>query len=480
VARGLIASGCGPGDRVAIWAPNSVRWLAAYLGGLASGAAVVPINTRFKGMETAFVLRRSCATVLFTVGSFLGNDYVEMLRAADPGLADLRTVMLDDDDRPDTVAWSAFLATGETANAEQRLATIGPDDTAYVLFTSGTTGTPKGAMLTHGQNLRFVELMIEHFGLTSEERLYLVLPLFHTFGLNGGFLINAAAGATIVLASVFDAETVMRHIQEERITFFPGPPTVFQDILGSPQRERYDLSSLRKTLLSAASIPARLVKQMIEEGLVDTAFSAYGLTEALTVTSSRPDDPAELVAEWSGCALPGVEVRIVDNQDRPMSPGEPGEIHVRSPMVMKGYLDDPAATAAAFDADGWLRTGDIGVMNEHGYLKITDRKKDMFTVGGFNVYPAEIEGIMGGHRALARVAVVAMPDERMGEVGAAFVIPRAGAEVSPADIVAWCRQNMANYKVPRLVKIVDELPMTASHKVRKEVLRDQLRRETGG
>jgi acyl-CoA synthetase (AMP-forming)/AMP-acid ligase II len=476
VSRALMANGCEPGDRVAIWAPNGAAWITAFLGILASGAAMVPVNTRFRGNEAAFVLRRSKAKALFTVSSFLNADYVEMLRAADPEL-DVLTVMLDDAaNKPRTLAWSTFVQSGdgvEPARAEQRIGEIGPDETAYVLFTSGTTGQPKGALLTHGQNLHYTQLMIDRFKLSSEERLYLVLPLFHMFGLNGGFLMNAAAGATIVLASVFDAKAVMQHIEDERITFLPGPPTIFQDILRSSEREQHDLSSLRKALLSAAGVPPELVDRMLEENLVEMAFSAYGLTEGLVVTCSKPDDDPELIANWSGCALPGVEIKAVGDDGEPVATGEPGEILVRSCMVMKGYLEDPEATARAIDSDGWLHTGDVGVINEDGYLKITDRKKDMFTVGGFNVYPAEVEGILGGHPAIAQVAVVAMPDERMGEAGVAFVILRPDAHAAPDEIIKWSKDNMANYKVPRVVEIVDELPMTASMKVKKHELRDR-------
>jgi acyl-CoA synthetase (AMP-forming)/AMP-acid ligase II len=463
---------------VAIWAPNGARWLVAYLGILASGAAVVPVNTRFKGREAAYALRRSNAKALFSVSSFLGNDYVELLRTADPEL-DLPTIMLDDvAERSETVAWTTFLGAGDSvsvAAAGRRIAGIDPDATAHVLFTSGTTGQPKAALLTHGQNLHYAQLMIDRFQLSSEERLYVVLPLFHMFGLNGGFLMNVAAGASIVLGSVFDATSVMQTIETEHVTFLPGPPTVFQDILRSADRADFDLSSLRKALLSAAGAPPWLVERMLREGLVETAFSAYGLTEALVVACSKPNDPPELVTGWSGCALPGVEIRIIDDRGGPAEPGEPGEILVRSSMVMKGYLDDPEGTAAALEPDGWLHTGDIGLMSEEGYLKITDRKKDMFTVGGFNVYPAEVEGILAAHPCIARAAVVAMSDERLGEVGAAFVELRCGEEATSDGIISWSREQMANYKVPRLVEIVDELPMTASLKVQKDVLRDRVK-----
>jgi acyl-CoA synthetase (AMP-forming)/AMP-acid ligase II len=320
--------------------------------------------------------------------------------------------------------------------------------------------------------------MIDRFELCSEEIVYLVLPLFHMFGLSGGFLMNMAAGASVVLADVFDAESVMRVVAQERITFLPGPPTVFQDILRSGTRHEYDLSSLRKALLSAAGVPRELVERMLSEGLVEEAFSAYGLTEALVVACSRPGDPAGLTAEWSGCALPGVEIEVQAENGEPTALGESGEILVRSAMVMQGYLDDPEATEAALDSDGWLHTGDIGVMNAQGYLKITDRKKDMITVGGFNVYPAEVEVILSEHPGVGQVAVVSMLDERMGEVPAAFVIPRAGHELSPDEIVAWSRSNMANYKVPRRVEIVTDLPTTAGMKVRKDVLREWLRSAT--
>ena len=411
------------------------------------------------------------------MSTFLGNDYVRMLRSADPDLT-VHTVLLDGGNEPGTESWSTFVAAGgavESGEVEHRIAAIKADDTAYLLFTSGTSGKPKAVGRTHGQNLHFTRIMIDRFELSSDEHVYLVLPLFHMFGLAGGFLMNMAAGGSVVLADVFDAEAVMRKLQDEHVTFLLGPPTVFRDILTSARRDQYDLSSLRKALLRAAAVSRELVERMLSEGLVDTAFSAYGLTEALVVACSKPGDPPELTAEWSGCALPGVEIELRSESGDRAAIGEPGEILVRSAMVMKGYLDDPDASSAALDSGGWLHTGDIGVMNEAGYLRVTDRKKDMITVGGFNVYPAEVEAILSEHPAVAQVAVVSKPDERMGEVPVAFVIRREDQDTGSDELISWSRQNMANYKVPRHVEFVESLPTTASMKVRKDVLRERLR-----
>ena len=287
------------------------------------------------------------------------------------------------------------------------------------------------------------------------------------------------AGATVVPEAVFDARRVMERVASERISVLPGPPTLYQGLLAEPSRRSYDLSSLRLGVTGAAVVPVELVHAMSAELGFETVLTAYGLTESCgTVTMCRRDYPPETIAATSGRAIPGLEVRaVVDG--RPVAQGEPGEIVVRGYTVMDGYWEDEAATAAAIDADGWLHTGDIGVMDAAGNVTITDRVKDMFVVGGFNAYPAEIEAILRRHDGVAQVAVVGIPDERMGEVGCAFVVPTEGGATSAQDpegfaraLIAWSRQAMANYKVPRRVVVVDSLPLNASGKVLKRELRD--------
>jgi acyl-CoA synthetase (AMP-forming)/AMP-acid ligase II len=264
----------------------------------------------------------------------------------------------------------------------------------------------------------------------------------------------------------------MRRVHEEHVTMLPGPPAVYQTMLNHPDRASFDLSSLRLAVTGAASIPVELIVRMREELSFETVVTGYGLTEATGIaTMCRHDDDPDTIAKTVGRPIPGVEVQVVDDRGRAVATGEPGEVLVRGYNLMKGYLDDPEATAEAIDPDGWLHTGDVGVLDARGNLAITDRKKDMFIVGGFNAYPAEIEGIILQHPAVAQVAVVGVPDERLGEVGAAFVVTRTGDTLDPDALVAWCREHMANYKAPRTVQLVGELPLNASGKVLKYELR---------
>lgn len=477
-ARAAIAAGIASGDRVAIWAPNIYEWVIAALGLLSAGAVLVPVNTRFKGNEAAFILEKCGAIALFTVTDFLGTDYVSLLRESGDELPMLRmTVVLRGPAQPGTIAWTAFLAGGQgvsVAEAEARAATVRPDDLSDIIFTSGTTGRPKGAMVTHAQSLRVFADWSDVVGLREGDRYLIVNPFFHTFGYKAGFLACLMRGATIIPHAVFDVPSVLARVAEERVSMLPGPPTLHQSILNHPDRGSFDLSALRLAVTGAAVVPVEMIRRMREELTYETIVTGYGLTECSgTATMCRHDDDPETIANTSGRAIPDVEVRIVDDDGKVQGPDQPGEIVIRGYNVMRGYFEDAEETAAAIDDGGWLHTGDIGTLDERGYIKITDRKKDMFIVGGFNAYPAEIEGSLLRHPAVAQVAVVGVPDERMGEVGMAFVVPRPAQAVDPDQLLAWARDEMANYKVPRHVQIVDVLPMNASGKVLKYELRER-------
>ncbi|MBA2607336.1 MAG: AMP-binding protein, partial [Actinobacteria bacterium] len=355
---------------------------------------------------------------------------------------------------------------------DKRIGALGSDDVSDLIFTSGTTGRPKGVVATHGQTLRVFEQWASIVGLVAGDRYLIVNPFFHTFGFKAGFLACLIKGATIVPHPVFDVPTVLARISEERISMLPGPPALYQSILDHPQRDSFDLSSLRLCVTGAAPVPVEMIERMRKELTFKTIVTAYGLTESTGVVSiCRAGDDAETISNTSGCAIPDTEVRVVDDKNNEAPRGEPGEIVVRGYNVMTGYFDNPSATGEAIDADGWLHTGDIGTMDERGYLKITDRLKDMFIVGGFNAYPAEIENNLLAHPQVAQVAVVGVPDERMGEVGVAFVVARPGAAPTPDELHAWSRDHMANYKVPRRFFVVDALPMNASNKILKHELR---------
>ncbi|WP_439658922.1 FadD3 family acyl-CoA ligase [Lentzea sp. HUAS TT2] len=443
-ARALVGMGVRPGDRVALCAPNSAQWVIAALGALHAGAALVPINTRFTATETLDVVQRSAARVLIVEGEFLGRDREAELRALSPEL-------------PAVVRLPA-----EWVAAAVDLPVLTEDQLCDVMFTSGTTGRSKGAMSAHRQSLGVAEAWAACGELTSADRYLIVNPFFHTFGYKAGILACLLTGAAIVPQPVFDVVETMRLIERERITVLPGPPTIFQALLDHPDRGSFDLSSLRLVVTGAAVVPVVLIERLREE-LSLTVLTAYGLTEAVVATMCRPGDSPETVAHTCGAPTAGFSLRL----------GARDEVLLRGPNVMLGYLDDPEATAAAIDADGWLHTGDIGAVDSRGYLSITDRLKDMYICGGFNVYPAEIEQVLARLPGVAESAVVGMADARLGEVGVAHIVTAPGFALSADEVIAFCRERLANYKVPRAVEFHPALPRNAMGKV----LKIQLRKE---
>ncbi|HXC84529.1 MAG TPA: FadD3 family acyl-CoA ligase [Trebonia sp.] len=477
VARACAATGVRPGDRVALWAPNSLNWIVASMGVYAAGAVLVPVNTRFKGREAAHVLRTSGARLLLTVTDFLGADYVGMVAAEDPELAAALPVVVLSGPPGDGTPWPRFLDRGGDAvpdglaDPEDHLS---PEDISDIIFTSGTTGAPKGAMLTHGASTRSYVAWSQRVGLRHGDRYVVVYPFFHTAGLKSAILACVLSGATILPCPVFDPAVVMDLVVRERVSMLPGPPSLYQSLLNT-DLSGYDTSTLRLAVTGAAAVPVDLVRRMREDLGFASVVTAYGLTETTgTVSTCQYDDPIEVIANTSGRPLPGLEVRVVDEVGQDVPAGEPGEVIVRGYAVMKGYFNAPEATAEAVSPDGWLHTGDVGVLDDGGNLRITDRIKDMFIVGGFNAYPAEIESVISRHPDVAQVAIIGVPDERLGEVGYAYVIPRQGSALSEPELIAWCRGQMANYKVPRRVELVQTLPLNASGKVQKFELRDRV------
>ncbi|MEU6666425.1 FadD3 family acyl-CoA ligase [Streptomyces sp. NPDC046727] len=486
-AASCLAAGLELGDRVAVWAPNSLDWITAALGAVTAGAVLVPLNTRFKGGEAADVLHRSGARLLFVTGTFLGTSYVASLRRAAgegvpsgrsplPGLPELeQVVVLSEDAPPHFHTWKEFLAAGDAvppADVRARADQLSSASVSDITYTSGTTGRPKGAVITHGQTLRAYDIWADLAGLRHTDRYLIVNPFFHTFGYKAGVIACLMRGATMIPQPVFNVDTALANMAAERISVLPGPPTLHQSLLDHPSRASHDLSALRLVVTGAAVVPLRLVERLRAELGVATVLTAYGLSEATgIVTMCRRGDDPTLIASTSGRAIPGTEVRVVDAEGLRVPPGTPGEVQVRGFNVMRGYYADPAATAEAMTADGWLSTGDVGVLDSSGNLRITDRIKDMFIVGGFNAYPAEIEQLLGVHPDVADVAVIGVPDTRLGEVGKAFVVRRPGSLLTADDLIAWSRREMANYKVPRSVEFVPTLPRNASGKVLKGELR---------
>ncbi|MFD3707457.1 AMP-binding protein [Nocardia sp. NPDC058658] len=552
-ARALIARGISPGDRVAMWAPNTHHWVIAALAAHSVGAALVPLNTRYVVAEAVDVLTRVDARALFVAGPFLGRDRAAELLAeapelgigtvvvvpvesdaktsapshrerlgtssprADPELtaapasntAGTTTAPAEGDAQPSTtlpetrdpadivavpvanttgsttmtarlsmrptdfgignttLTWAELLecAAAVSDNAgDERAAQVSPDDIADILFTSGTTGRSKGTLVTHRQALDVVRGWVECTTVRAGDRYLVVSPFFHNFGYKAGILACLVTGATIIPQASFDVPATLSLIESEGVTVLPGPPTIYQTLLDHPSRTGRDLSSLRVAVTGAATVPVVLVERMRDELEFDVVVTGYGLSEASGFgTMCRADDDAATIAGTCGRPIAGFELCLSDA----------GEVLLRGPNVMLGYLDDPEATAEAIDADGWLHTGDIGVVDERGYLKITDRLKDMYITGGFNVYPAEIEQTLARLDGVAESAVIGVPDERMGEVGKAVIVRKAGSTLTADEVIAFATGTLANFKVPRLVEFRDQLPYSAAGKVLKRELREE-------
>lgn len=429
--------GIGKGDRVAVWAPNSVHWIIAAFGLMTAGGVLVPVNTRFKADEAADVIKRSGAKAVMVQQGFMDQDFGEGI--------DVPTIDLTSD----------FLSSASPFEVA-----VDGADVSDVIYTSGTTGRPKGAMMNHLQTLRMYEEWATLADLREGDRYLMINPYFHTFGLKAGLVASFLRGATMLPVAVFDINRVVDLIERERVTMLPGPPTIYHALLGVEDKSK--LASLRAGVTGAADIPVELIRRVHDELPFQTVMTGYGLTEAGNVTLSLPGDSFTDVATTAGVPCEGIDVRVADD----------GEVLVRGYSVMQGYLDDPAATAEAIDADGWFHTGDLGEFTDSGRLRIVGRKKDMFIVGGFNAYPAEIEGFLAEHPAIAQAAVIGVPDERLGQVGKAFVVLRAGADpLGTDDVIGWSRDRMAGYKVPRYVQFLDELPTNATGKVVKDQLR---------
>jgi HIP---CoA ligase len=450
-AAGYRARGLEPGGRVVLWAPNSVDWVVAALAVSYAGGTLVPANSRYTGHEVADIVDRTGAVLVVVADGFLGRSQISELRSASD-LSSVREVI--------DIAQLAGIA-ADPGDIDDVADAVTLDDVADILFTSGTTGRPKGAMSAHRQTIGVARAWAELGGVREDDRYLVVNPFFHSFGYKIGIVVGLLTGATLYPVATFDLDETMALIQDERITLLPGAPTIYQSLLNAPNRADYDLSSLRLAVTGAAVVPVVLIERMREDLGIDHVVTAFGMTEAVVATMCREDDAAETVATTCGRAIPGMETRIAEN----------GELLLRGDYVMLGYLDDPAATAEAIDADGWLHTGDVGTLDQAGNLKITDRLKDMYISGGFNVYPAEVEQALARLDGVADVAVVGVPDERMDEVGKAYVVRADGAALTEDDVIAFARERLANFKVPRQVEFAEALPRNLSGKVLKTELR---------
>jgi len=468
IATHLIDLNVLPGDRVAIWAPNMNEWVLAAIAIHKVGGVLVPINTRMKGKEAAYILNNSESKILFSVKAFLGTDYFQLLENEDLPYLKYQ-ISLDETKETDS---KISFATLKDKAMDVQLPQVIETDMADIIFTSGTTGKPKGVISSHLQNIKVFDYWSTYIGLNENDRYLIVNPFFHTFGYKAGWLAAIMRGATAYPCPIFDADKIIQTINKEKISMLPGPPTLYQSILSSQLINTMDISSLRLGVTGAASIPVQLIKDMKEILGFETVITAYGLTESTgVVTMCTPNDDYETIATTSGCAIADVEVKCVDQDNREVHAGEPGQILVRGYNITQGYFNNPEATQEAIDSDGWLHTGDIGILDSNGYIKITDRSKDMFIVGGFNAYPAEIENILCDHPAISQAAVIGIDDERMGEVAKAFVVLKPNQDLDTASLLEWSKQNTIDLKV-YLHPTVSEIKDGEYNDLGKKTLRD--------
>ncbi len=481
-AKAFFACGVMKGENVAVWAPNMSEYIVAAAGMQSIGAVLVPINTRFKTAETQYILNKGEIKTIVTVEEFQNNNYVEMLLQAE--LPQLERIILLRGNHNNAETWDDFLQKGDLVENtdgsrfkeefNRRVTEVCPDDILDMMFTSGTTGMLKAARFTHRQSIETYDDFSTRMGDINEKDKYLIVnPFFHTFGYKAGWLSCVMRGTCIYPLEIFEPVEVMRLIDTEKITIFPGPPTIFSTLISHPDRKKFDLDSLRVSLTGATVIPVELIRDMFEELKIDIVVSAYGMTEACgLISTTLANDSPDLIANTVGTSVKSLTVKCIDSSGKEVETGREGELVIRGPNVMTGYFNDIVANSESFTEEGYLRTGDLGSIDENGYIRITGRIKDIYIVGGFNCYPAEIEQILKRMGGIDQVAVVGVPDERMGEVGKAYIIRSPGTNITPLDVHAWAKKEMANFKVPRYVEFVDSFPLNASFKVLKNKLRE--------
>ena len=480
VAKALIADGAQMGERAALWAPNMWEWVAAAVGIQRAGGTLVPLNTRLKGGEIADIARRAKVSRIFSIGNFLGRYYPQMLD--DEALPDVKNIIVlrsrSDELGPNQIGWDGFLAKGAACDDSmlaEREAQVTPQTIADIMFTSGTTGAPKGAIFDHRRSLGGGRAWTRISRQTADDRYCVFGPFSHNASYKAGWVAGLMSGSTVYWPEAYGAESILNLIADNRISVMPAPPTVFQDILAHPNWRDWDISSYRFLSTGATVVPIELMKRLQTETDIAEISTGYGMTEcAGSATHTLPGDPMERIAYTVGTAIEGTEIRVVDPQGNDVPVGEPGEVLIRNESVLIEYLDNREASLATIDSEGWLRSGDVGSLDADGYLKLTDRLKDMFIVGGFNVYPAEIEKQMTGLPGIHQSAIIGVPDARLGEVGHAFIVRSANSSLSENDVLAWSKANLANYKIPRGVTFVDALPMNATGKVLKFELKNMV------
>jgi fatty-acyl-CoA synthase len=473
VARALLAAGVKRGDHVAVWVPNHIEWLLLWLGANYIGAVIVAVNTRYKTEEVEYIVRQSDAKLLVMVDQFVGIDYLAMLaRLRDADLPELRGVVVIGQAPSDTQSWEDFLAAA--GDDELDPSAVAYDDPSFIVYTSGTTGYPKGAV--HSSRVLRNECSIsEAMDIDAGSRVMNHMPFFHIAGACTGVLPALITGGAMILMERWDVEEAFRLIEKERVTVLSGIPTHFIDLLNDDRLEERDVSSLKTGWIGGANNPPEVIEAIVTKLGMKGILPVYGMTETTSITTiPKLDDPPELVRSGKGFPVSDFEIKVVDTDSgAELDAGAEGEVCVRGHLVMQGYYENPEATAAVIDPDNWFHTGDLGVLDENGYLAITGRKSDMFIVGGSNAYPAEIERALSEHPKVKQAYVVGVPHPRLGEVGFAFVEPRRGEELDRDEVTEFCKGRLADFKVPRHIEFVTEWPMTATGKIQRFMLREQ-------
>jgi fatty-acyl-CoA synthase len=490
-AKGLMKLGIEKGEQLAAWSTNTPEWLVTQFATGKMGAVLVTVNTNYQTSELEYLLKQSDATTILLMDRWKDSSYIEMvyeiapeLKASAPGqLVSTRlpflknVIVLGDQKYPGTFSWEDVMKLGETISDKEldlRLNSLEPEDIINMQYTSGTTGFPKGVMLTHNNIVNNGFNIANCMELTADDRLCIPVPFFHCFGCVLGTMACVSVGATMVPVQEFSPKRVLQTVQDEKCTGLHGVPTMFIAELNDPDFEKYDLSTLRTGIMAGSNCPIEVMKAVIEKMGVNEITIAYGQTEASPViTQTRTDDPIELRVETVGKALPHVEVKIVEpgtNREVPLN--VQGELCTRGYHVMKGYYKDTVATQEAIDSDGWLHTGDLAVMDEFGYCKITGRLKDMIIRGGENIYPREIEEFLYSHPKIVDIQVIGIPDVIYGEEVMAWIILKDGESATTEEIKQFCQGKISKHKIPRYIEFIDSYPMTASGKIQKFRLRE--------
>ncbi len=495
-ASGLLARGLEPGDRIGMLAPNRAEWIVTQFGSAYAGLILVNINPAYRAPELEYALNKVGCRALVTESRFKTSDYIAMLNELAPELGNARSGRLEANRLPslelvirlgDETSPGMFnfdeLATTEIDGGALDAVALGLDfdEPINIQFTSGTTGSPKAATLTHHNIVNNALMSAEIMGFTEADRLCIPVPMYHCFGMVLGTLLCATHGAAIILPSAgFEAGACIRAIEQERCTAFHGVPTMFIGVLDDPSFNDHDLSTLRTGIMAGAPCPIELMHRVIDEMHMSEITIGYGMTETGPLsTQTLRDDPIELRVGTVGVALPNTEVKVIDEAGRIVPHGAPGELCTRGYCVMRGYWGDDEKTAESIDEARWMRTGDIATMDENGYLRIVGRIKDMLIRGGENIYPREIEEFLYTHPKIDQVEVVGVPDPKFGEEIAAWVRLREGDSMTEEEVRDFCKGKLAHFKIPRYVRFVDEYPMTVTGKVQKYHIREQMAEELG-